>query len=389
MANVSDYIKNYGNISFKDKPFCDEDNVAMCMSFYMPLDKVVSPSFDDEPKPIGIASRELFAYRGGKHKPVGLVLVKAISELLMDMAARRRFSEVKVVACTDNFEKEPAVQFNAGTFLLPNGDIVVLFRGTDDTLTGWKEDLDILGSPNGIPSEKLSVEYLAEVAKRFDGDIIVCGHSKGGYVAQYAVLNSEKEVRDRIKYLYNNDGPGFKSYDYLGSDVYSELLPRYRHFIPQSSFIGMMLSHDDDYTVVKSVRQVGMMEHDLSTWQFKNGELKTARGLTNKGKVTDLVFHDVVSNLDGKQSAAFAKALNSIIEGVDQEGLMDVAKNLPASIKGGKAAYDALDDETKNALKEISEGVKKSVRSSVKTVITGNYTTVRERLEEESEETKE
>ncbi len=379
MANVSDYIKNYGNISFKDKPFCDEDNVAMCMSFYMPLDKVVSPSFDDEPKPFGIASRELFAYRGGKHKPVGLVLVKAISELLMDMAARRRFSEVKVVACTDNFEKEPAVQFNAGTFLLPNGDIVVLFRGTDDTLTGWKEDLDILGSPNGIPSEKLSVEYLAEVAKRFDGDIIVCGHSKGGYVAQYAVLNSEKEVRDRIKYLYNNDGPGFKSYDYLGSDVYSELLPRYRHFIPQSSFIGMMLAHDDDYTVVKSNGLIGPMQHDLRTWQFKGDKLITLKDTTAAGKITDLVFHELVRNLTEEQMDAVETAVGSIFEATGQRGLLDVKSNLVEAFKGGRLAIKELDAETKNILKETAKSAGKYIKDAAQAVKNGEFKPVKER----------
>ena len=380
MANVSDYIKNYGNISFKDKPFCDEDNVAMCMSFYMPLDKVVSPSFDEEPKPFGIACRELFAYRGNKHKPVGLVLVKEISRLLMDMAARKRFSEVKVLACTDNFSKSPAVQFNAGTFLLPNGDIVVLFRGTDDTLVGWKEDVDMLASDSGIPSEKLSVDYLAEVAKRFDGDIIVCGHSKGGYVAQYAVLNSPKEVRDRIKYLYNNDGPGFKNYDYLGSDVYNELLPRYRHFIPQSSFIGMMLMHDDDYTVVKSNGLIGPLQHDLRTWQFKGDKLITCNDVSAVGKVTDLVFHDLIRSLSEEQIDAVETAVGEIFEATGQRGLLDVKENLVEAFKGGLLAARGLDDDTKSVLKETAKSAGKYIKEATQTVRRGEFKTVKERI---------
>ena len=59
MSSVRDYVKNYGNISFKDKPFCDEDNVALCMSFYMPLDKAVSPSFDEAPVPFEKACKDL------------------------------------------------------------------------------------------------------------------------------------------------------------------------------------------------------------------------------------------------------------------------------------------------------------------------------------------
>ena len=297
MSFVKDYVDCYGYLSFKDKPFTKEDNVAMCMSFYMPLDKVVSPSFDDEPRPFADVCNDMFALRGNVHKPVGLVLTKGISELLMAMAEQKRYNEMKVVACTDNFCEKPAVQFNACTFLLPDGKIVVLFRGTDDTLTGWKEDLDMLASKEGIPSEHLSVEYLKEVASRFDGEIIVCGHSKGGYVANYAVLNSDKEIRDRVIALYNNDGPGFATYDYLTSDVYKEILPKYHHLIPQSSFIGMMLLHDADYTVIKSTGLVGALQHDLLTWVFDGDKLVECEDITKRAKVSDLAFYDIVTGV--------------------------------------------------------------------------------------------
>jgi len=67
MSYVIDYVRNYGNVSFTEKPFCDEDNVAINMSFYMPLDKAVSPSFDDEPVPFTEACQKLFALRGNQH----------------------------------------------------------------------------------------------------------------------------------------------------------------------------------------------------------------------------------------------------------------------------------------------------------------------------------
>lgn len=382
MPNVQNYVENYGNISFNNKPFTDADNVAMCCSFYMPLDQAVSESFDDEPVPFRDACYKLFELRGNEHKAVGLVLVKQISVLLMTMANKKRYSQMKVVACTDNFDKQPAVQFNAGTFLLPNGEIVVIFRGTDDTLMGWKEDVDILVE-NDIPSHKLACDYLKTVAEKFDGKIIVCGHSKGGYVAQYAVLNSPKEVRDRIKVLYNNDGPGFSDYDYIESDVYKELLPRYRHLIPQSSFIGMMLSHDDDYTVVKSSRVTGALQHDLLTWQFSEEKLKTCEDISNSGKVSDLVFHDLVSNLSDEESNAFGEVIGKVFEGIDQKGLLDVKNHLGSSIKGAAAAWKSLDAQTKSTFKGIVKNGAKSVRSATTAVLKGEYKPVSERLEEE------
>lgn len=383
MANVMQYVKTYGDKSFTEMPFSDADNVAMCCSFYMPLDRVVSESFDDEPVGYKEAFDKLFELRGGKHTAVGLVLVKEISVLMGEMAATKRFGEMKVVGCTDNFGKEPAVQFNAGTFLLPTGDVVVIFRGTDDTLMGWKEDVDILVEDD-IPSHHLALEYLANAAARFDGDIIVCGHSKGGYIAQYAVLNSPKEVRDRVKVIYNNDGPGFSDYDYLNSEAYQELLPRYRHLIPQSSFIGMMLSHDDDYEVVKSSRVFGAMQHDLLTWQFDDDKLKMCKDITNTGKVTDLAFHDLVSNLTPEQSEAFGNVIGSIFEGINQKGLLDVKNHFRASIKGGAAAWKNLDDDTKKVFRETMKDARKYVISAARTVQKGEYKTASERLSEDN-----
>ena len=105
MANIMEYIKNYGDISFCDSPFCDADNVALCGMYYMPLDLAVSESFDDEPVPYAKVSEDVFALRGNKHTPVGLVLLKNISEQMVEMAKYKRFTEMKVVGCTRIYEK--------------------------------------------------------------------------------------------------------------------------------------------------------------------------------------------------------------------------------------------------------------------------------------------
>ncbi len=382
MAHVRDYVNNYGNVSFTEKPFCDEDNVALCMSFYMPLDKAVSASFDDEPVPFKDACDKLFALRGNKHKPVGLVLVKGISKLLMDMSRQKRYSEIKVIACTDNFNVKPAVQFNAATYFLPTGQILVLFRGTDDTLTGWKEDLDILAFDGDVPSNQLALDYLKEVAERFEGDIIVAGHSKGGYVSQYVVLNSPKEIRDRIVAYYNNDGPGLASYDYLSEGVYEEMLPRYHHLIPKSSFIGMMLSHDDDYLVVNSSKITGAMQHDMLTWKFKGDKLDIMDDITKAGKIADLVFYDIRTTYPKEQIAATERAIGAVFEGIGQRGLLDVKSHLGSSLKGGKRAFKELDKETKDILKATTKSAKKSFKQASKTVKRGEYKKVAERLGE-------
>ena len=352
MANVMDYIKKYGDISFRDMPFGEADNVALCGMYYMPFDKVVSDSFEDEPVDYKTASDEIFELRGRKHTPVGLVLLKNISEQMVLMSKYKRFQEMKVVAAVRVYEKAPAVQFEAATFLLPDGKIVVLFKGTDDTLTGWKEDFDIL-TKKGIPSNRLSIEYLEKAAKNFDGNIIVCGHSKGGFIAQYAALYSSKEVRDRIEVVYNDDGPGFWDYSYLESETYAEMLPKYRHFVPQSSFIGMMLAHDNDYEIIKSNQILGPLQHDLNSWQFSGKKLVRAEELTDMGKMNDGVLRDLVGGLDDESEKVLDTVLDKVLSGVNQNGLLDVKKNFVPALKGGVEAWRSLDRDTQKKFLKI------------------------------------
>lgn len=352
MPNVIDYIEKYGDTSFCDVPFGEADNVALCDMYYMPLDLVVSDSFDDEPVPYDEVANKIFDLRGRKHEPVGLVLQKYISEVMMAMAPKKRFAEMKVVSAVRIYEKKPAVQFEAATFLLPNEDVVVLFKGTDDTLIGWKEDIDIL-TKKGIPSNMFATEYLEKAANRFSGNIIVCGHSKGGFIAQYATLFCKKEIRDRIIKVYNNDGPGFWDYSYLESETYAEMLPKYRHFVPQSSFIGMMLAHDYDYTVIKSDQVLGPLQHDLYSWQFDGRKLKRVDDLTPVGKLNDGILHDLVDNLTDEQEQALDEVFDVVIAGINQEGLLDVKNNIIPSLKGGVEAWRSLDKDTQKKFLKI------------------------------------
>jgi hypothetical protein len=382
MSYVSDYIQEYGKYSFSDKPFCDADNVAMCYMYYMPFEDVVSSSLDDEPVGFDVACNKLFRLRGSEHKPVGLILLKDISVQMMAMANQIRYAIMKIVGCSKVFGQEPAVQFNAATFLLDDGTIVVLFRGTDDSLIGWKEDFDILFKDD-VPSNKLACEYLEKVAEKFSGDIIVCGHSKGGYVAQYGALYCKKEVRDRIKCLYNNDGQGFKDYSFLSTPAYAQMLPKYKHFVPESSFIGMMLCHDDDYTVVKSKRLLGPLQHDLSTWEFEGDKLVTADELSNQGKVNDLALYDLVSNLSDEEGEAFDSVLTTAINEGEPNGLLDFKGNTVSAIKQSKTACEKLDEGKIKQFKNVILGIGKKFTNAMHSVKHGNFLTVKQRIDKD------
>lgn len=366
MAGTNEYIKQFGDVPFTERPFGDADNIALCEVFYMPLEKVVSESFDEEPRVFEDVCNELFELNGCEHKAVGLMLNRAISEKLMKMASTPRFSPVRVVACKHVYNESPAVQFDAATFILPDGVNTVVFRGTDDTIAGWKEDLDIY-TKKYIPSYGYSVEYLENVAKNLDGDIIVCGHSKGGNVALYAALNCSPETADRIKLLYNNDGPGFHDLRPFATPAYRELLPKYRHFIPQSSFIGMLLAHDDDYTVIKSSRFSGMLQHDLATWQIKDGEPVVTK-LSILGKMNDRGLADLVLRITDEQSDLINAVTQSLIDSSGEKDLTGLVKNAAPSFRGINAAWRSLDSDMKKKFLSLFKGSTALVVGAVRKV---------------------
>ncbi len=354
MPGTNEYVKRFGKISFAERPFGDADNIALCEVFYMPFERVVSDSFDDEPLMFADVYNSLFELNGRKHKPVGLVINRKVSEKLMNMASQPRFAEMKVLACKHVYNEYPAVQFCAATFILPDGTNVIIFRGTDDTIAGWNEDLDIY-TKKVIPSYKYSVEYLEEAAERLTGDIIVCGHSKGGNVALYAALNCSPAAADRIALLYNNDGPGFHDLRPFATPAYHALLPRYRHFIPQSSFIGMLLAHDNNYKVVKSNRLMGLLQHDLASWQIANGEPVMTK-LSLLGKLNDKGLADIILRVTDEQSELVNAITAALIGSSGEKDLTGLVKNANTSFRGINAAWRALDSDTRKKFFAIFKG---------------------------------
>lgn len=368
MSHIKNFVVEYGSRTFDEIPFCDIDNILLCHIFYMPFEKVIYDRPTREPVSFKDACNKLFAFNGYKHVPCGLMLFKSISVEMMAMAMTKRYADVKMVACRTQFSENPAVQFAAVTFILPDDTKVVVYRGTDDTLYGWKEDFDIF-TRKTIPSHQLGVEYLNSIAKEYkNGKIIVCGHSKGGNVALYSAMNCQQKVRDRIQYVYNNDGPGFYDYKYLDSKAYKELLPRYKHFVPSCSLIGMLLAHDDDYTVVRSSRIFGAMQHDPSTWKTRGVGFDTRDDLKVIAKITDLALRTMIFGIDDVHSKAFDKVLETIVEGTGQINLTNFSKNIVSSVKGAKSAWQKLDLQTRTFMSENLSGAGKIFSDAFSTV---------------------
>ncbi|MBQ4347238.1 MAG: DUF2974 domain-containing protein, partial [Firmicutes bacterium] len=100
----------------------------------------------------------------------------------------------------------------------------MVFRGTDHSLVGWKENFN-MSYEDVVPSQRDAMYYLDKMAQEYKGNIRLGGHSKGGNLAIYAAAHCRVKVRERIFAIYNNDGPGINEHEVKNPD-YIELEPK-------------------------------------------------------------------------------------------------------------------------------------------------------------------
>ena len=132
-----------------------------------------------------------------------------IKRNLFALAASPRFRAVKVGLYLSEFDPAREMQFAAMTFFYRDAFAFVGFRGTDESIVGWKEDFN-MAYAMPVPAQDQASRYLATAAPYLPERIIVGGHSKGGNLAEYAALHAPADVQNRIVRVYNLDGPGFK-----------------------------------------------------------------------------------------------------------------------------------------------------------------------------------
>ena len=179
---------------------------------------------------------------------------------------------------------ETETQFSAVTFRLPNGICYVAYRGTDETIVGWKEDFNLAFS-EPVEGQLLSVDYLNRAAESIAGSFYVGGHSKGGNFAAYACMNCEGKVRGRIMGIYDHDGPGLRP-EVKALGAYDEIADRIHKTIPHSSLVGMLLYTDGVYRVVES-RTIGLAQHNPYTWLVKDDHFQIVDEVYAGRKVLD------------------------------------------------------------------------------------------------------
>lgn len=321
MANILDYVAWRGDLRFSDVPPNAVDALIFSTLTYIPF-----PShWFSNPVSLQDAARMFLASPDAKEDVRG----KNDLCLLQATAASERFGSAMLTDYQQVLNKDKDTQFAALTFLLEDDSIFISFRGTDNTLVGWKEDFSMCFRQE-IPSQRLARQYLQDALLRHSGTVRISGHSKGGNVAVYALSQCTPVLRKRVLEVYNQDGPGF-SREFLKDPGYQAIVPKIRTLVPQSSVIGMLLYRLEDICVVKS-NQVGIMQHDPFSWEVMGATLIPMEGITGNARFLQLTIENWLLGMDYDCRVRMVNMLFDLLTSGDVEVTGDIF--LPKNLVG-------------------------------------------------------
>ncbi|MDD2648418.1 MAG: DUF2974 domain-containing protein [Eubacteriales bacterium] len=341
MANIIDYLAWRGDIGFDETAVCDVDMLIFSRLSYLPMDGIVPADFG-ACVPFGDAVKAVLQKcENGEAEP----RMREDSELMKSITTSARFSSLKACGFVSRLDSEREMQFAAITFLLPDGSSVIAFRGTDGTLTGWKEDFNMSFSET-IPSQIDAADYFTRLCAERAGGVRLCGHSKGGNLAVYAASFCDEKIQDRVICARSFDGPGFSD-SLTEKEGYKRMLPKLKTFMPRSSIIGMMLEHDEDFTIVES-QNISIFQHNIYYWQLLRGEFMTVPGFTNSSQLVDKTTKLWVSEMSPELREKFINGLYDVASASGAKTVRELlsGKNVFALMK----ALAKLDPETRGAI---------------------------------------
>lgn len=356
MANIIDYIEWRGDIPLDQVPFGEIDGLILSYLSYMPFAGILNSKMQGEGVALRDAARSLLDLHAREHCKLAYS-EKDDKRLLGVLTQSERFGGARLIGYVDQYDRATEKQFSAVTFLLSDGSAFVAFRGTDDTVVGWKENFNMTFE-NEVPAQRDAVTYVQVLDRTRHLPLRLGGHSKGGNLAIYAGLFCAQEVRSNILAVYNYDGPGFNEV-VANSPAFTRLGERVRTFVTQSSLIGIIMWHCEPFTIVKS-DSVSVFQHNVFTWQLKGGRFIELEQRSGSSMFADNALKSWLAEMNAQQREAFINGVYSVIAAADGRNVCNLfeGKNLLAMLK----AAGALDEQTRSdvqaAIRMLAEAIR-------------------------------
>lgn len=342
MADMFDYLLWRGDILFSQMGVNHVDALVFSTLAYVHYDDVVPGEFGSFIT-LRDAAQALLSLPDADSRcrvPNDLTLLKAAAQT-------ERFGRVGMTHYRSIFDPNADTQFAAVVFLLEDGTTFLSFRGTDNTLVGWKEDFN-MAFQDTVPAQRLALDFVRTFAFVSQAPIFLGGHSKGGNLAVYAGAKCPPDIQSRIQRVYNHDGPGF-SEAMMTDPGYLAIVPKIHTFVPQSSVFGMLLEHEEPFTIIRS-SHIGLLQHDPYTWEVLGGNFILMEELTADSRFLDRTFKTWLAGMTNEERGDFFDAVFDLLMLENASRPLDVLR--PQNIK---ALFQTLhmDEERRSIITNV------------------------------------
>lgn len=308
----------------------------------------------------------------------GLLASKKLMKTMLDISRCRRFAGIKICNFVKRVSTEITEQMSALTVLGPDDRIYVTFRGTDDTLIGWKENCE-LAIMDSVPAQRDAAAYLESIAEVFRGPLRVTGHSKGGNLAVYAAAHADARTQEKIEKIISYDGPGFPK-EFFETAGYYVIKNRTVTMVPKASIVGMMMENAGMMDVIDCESE-GVAAHDVLTWGISQKRFLRAQELSEKSIVFRGALEKTLDKMDIGERQEMVDELFTVLSSTGADELLDFTENtfaqaltLSKNFRKSKELKEFISDlsrffirdSAKNTISDLHEKIHDKVIDPVK-----------------------
>lgn len=349
MGKILDYVRWRGDLTLDREPFNSLDAGLFAAFAYLPFDSSVKGHT------LEAATKRLIQKKTLIHSD------KLEAELVN---LSDRYKNMHFLDWSHLSQKKPPVQFTAMTIELDSETILVAYRGTDGSMVGLNEDVDMSYQPE-IFGQSVAADYLDKMAQAYpDKKIYTVGHSKGGNFAAYALYAASPSLQNRVIKAYSFDGPGFMKEMYNQIE-FQRVIPKMMTYVPEGSIFGMMLDHPERVIVVKSRMKHLMKQHNPLHWEVARNSFVMAPGLSNASRIIRSTFISWNTKIPREKREAFWLAFFTALE---SQKITEASQLTTNKIRGAiqfSHAYLALDPDARLIANEIISDITATARQYI------------------------
>ncbi len=348
MASLSEYLLWRGDITFDEVSLNVVDALLLSQVSYLDFKGIIGDEEERQEATLTQISKRYWELHTQEELEncVSFAL-RTTGILLREMAQTRRFSSLLLRNYTSRLDTKVQEQFAAVEIVLGKGESYISYSGTDDSLIGWKEDFNMCFlSP--VPAQTDALAYLERILENENRKVYIGGHSKGGNLAVYATVKCKRMFHRNILRVYNFDGPGF-SREFIEGFRYQDVKEKIETWVPESSIVGMLLEHEEDYQVVKS-KHNGIMQHDVTSWEvmgpgfIRLPEVKPASRRMAAG------VKEWLGGLKPEELEFFSNCIYEILSATEAKTLADLNNDKWKSAVAIIRSYNTMDKKAKEML---------------------------------------